>query len=85
MQIGDENVHRVRMLMDEIFDERNFVSQISFAKTSGYSTNFLTGVCGLYPVVRKIPAINKIPATLQQKRSGRERCHEIQSYSVFRL
>ena len=45
VQIGDENVHRVRSLMDEVFGEENFVSQIAFAKTSGYATNFLTGVC----------------------------------------
>ena len=45
MQIGDENVHRVRALMDEVFGERNFIAQIAFAKTSGYATNFLTGVC----------------------------------------
>ena len=32
VQIGDENVHRVRMLMDEIFGEENFVSQICFIK-----------------------------------------------------
>ena len=45
VQIGDENVHRVRALMDEVFGEKNFIAQISFAKTSGYATNFLTGVC----------------------------------------
>ena len=45
VQIGDENVHRVRAVMDEVFGDENFVAQISFAKTSGYATNFLTGVC----------------------------------------
>jgi adenine-specific DNA-methyltransferase len=45
VQIGDENVHRVRTVMDEVFGEDNCISQISFAKTSGYSTNFLTGIC----------------------------------------
>ena len=35
VQIGDENVHRVRALMDEVFGEDNFVSQISVAKTTG--------------------------------------------------
>ena len=35
VQIGDENVHRVRALMDEVFGEENFVSQIAFSKTSG--------------------------------------------------
>jgi adenine-specific DNA-methyltransferase len=32
VQIGDENVHRVRALMDEVFGEENFVSQINFRK-----------------------------------------------------
>lgn len=35
VQIGDENVHRVRALMDEVFGDDNFVSQIAFSKTSG--------------------------------------------------
>ena len=30
VQIGDENVHRVRALMDEVFGEGNFVAQITF-------------------------------------------------------
>ncbi|WP_193178044.1 site-specific DNA-methyltransferase [Oricola nitratireducens] len=41
VQIGDENVHRVRALMDEVFGEENFVSQIAFQKTS--SANSPTG------------------------------------------
>lgn len=35
VQIGDENVHRVRTLMDEVFGEENFVSQVTVLKTSG--------------------------------------------------
>lgn len=35
VQIGDENVHRVRHLLEEVFGEDNFVSLISFAKTTG--------------------------------------------------
>ena len=35
VQIGDENVHRVRALMDEVFGEENFVSLIAFTKTTG--------------------------------------------------
>jgi len=38
VQIGDENVHRVRSLMDEIFGSENFVTVISFQKT-GYATS----------------------------------------------
>ena len=33
VQIGDENVHRVRALMDEVFGEENFVNLISVKKT----------------------------------------------------
>jgi adenine-specific DNA-methyltransferase len=32
VRIGDENVHRVRALMDEVFGEDNFVSLIAFTK-----------------------------------------------------
>ena len=38
VQIGEENVHRVRALMDEIFGESNFCSLIVFQKTSGETT-----------------------------------------------
>lgn len=35
VQIGDENVHLVRSLMDEIFGSENFVAQIAMRTTSG--------------------------------------------------
>ncbi|MEA3278868.1 MAG: site-specific DNA-methyltransferase [Pseudomonadota bacterium] len=41
VQIGDENVHRVRALMDEVFGDRNFVSLITFLKTSSSTANEL--------------------------------------------
>src|SRR5215210_6164361 len=44
VQIGDENVHRVRAVMDEVFGEDNFITQIA-TKTSGGSTGiYLPGV-----------------------------------------
>ncbi len=42
VQIGDENVHRVRALMDEVFGERNFVSEITFKVTA----NLVAGTLG---------------------------------------
>ena len=33
VQIGDENIHRVRALMDEVFGQDNFINLISFVKT----------------------------------------------------
>ena len=35
VQIGDENVHRVRALMDEVFGEESLVAIITFKKTAG--------------------------------------------------
>ncbi len=35
VQIGDENVHRVRALLDEVFGEENFVSLITCRTSSG--------------------------------------------------
>ena len=49
VQIGDENVQLVRMLMDEVFGSDNFVSNVTFVKTTGASspaaaTNLLASV-----------------------------------------
>ncbi len=44
VQIGDENVHRVRAVMDEVFGSENFVSDIHFTKTSGFAGNTLSNI-----------------------------------------
>ena len=44
VQIGDENVHRVRAVMDEVFGEQNFLSLISVQTTSGFKTNYIGNV-----------------------------------------
>ena len=43
VQIGDENVHRVRALMDEVMGQDNAVSQIAFRTTSGRAGSTLAG------------------------------------------
>jgi adenine-specific DNA-methyltransferase len=45
VQIGDENVHRVRALMDEVFGTDNIISQISIVKTSAQEDLLLPNVC----------------------------------------
>lgn len=45
VQIGDENLHRVRHLMDELFGVTNFMAVIQFKKTGGFETKGLAGVC----------------------------------------
>jgi adenine-specific DNA-methyltransferase len=45
VQIGDENIHLVRLLLDEVFGSQNFVSLITFAKTTGATVTYLPGTC----------------------------------------
>jgi len=44
VQIGDENVHRIRAVMDEVFGEENRIGLILFKKTGGLTTNFLASI-----------------------------------------
>jgi adenine-specific DNA-methyltransferase len=41
VQIGDENVHLVRSVLDEVFGSENFCSQIPFRKTTGKASGLL--------------------------------------------
>jgi adenine-specific DNA-methyltransferase len=46
VQIGDENVHLVRCLMDEIFGAENFVNQIVYrTKNMTLGGNLISGIC----------------------------------------
>jgi len=38
VQIGDENSHLVRSLLDEVYGQQNFLAEIAFIKTSGQSS-----------------------------------------------
>ena len=44
VQIGDENVHRVRALLDEVFGEDNFCSEIVYQKAPYATSNLLPPV-----------------------------------------
>lgn len=41
VQIGDENVHRVRAVMDEVFGPKNHCGDVVFVKTSGLGSSLL--------------------------------------------
>ena len=45
VQIGDENVHRVRALLDEVFGDDNSCGQIQFVKTAAQSSELIPSVC----------------------------------------
>jgi len=44
VQIGDENVHRVRAVMDEVFGEKNLIALVPFKKTGGKGGSFVDSV-----------------------------------------
>jgi adenine-specific DNA-methyltransferase len=43
VQIGEENCHLARGLLDEVFGQQNFISQIIFSKTASATSEFLSG------------------------------------------
>ena len=55
VQIGDENVHLVRSLLDEVFGSENFVSLITFKKTAGDDRPLPGRRRRLPPLVRQGP------------------------------
>jgi adenine-specific DNA-methyltransferase len=44
VQIGDENLHIVRCLMEEVFGSDNFVSEINFRKTGSAPSDFIPNI-----------------------------------------
>lgn len=44
VQIGDENVHRVRAVLDEVFGDENFVSLITLKKSGGMSQDSINNI-----------------------------------------
>src|SRR6266446_5948777 len=44
VQIGDENVHRIRSVMEEVFGESNFIGLICVKKTGGVGAKYLDTV-----------------------------------------
>ena len=44
IQISDENIHRVRQVVEEVFGAENFVSTISFLTTGGFEANKIANI-----------------------------------------
>jgi adenine-specific DNA-methyltransferase len=45
VQISDDNLHRVRAILDEVFGEQNYVAVIQFQKTTSATNLFVPIVC----------------------------------------
>ena len=80
VQIGDENLHRVRAVMDEVFGEDNFVSLISFAKTTGLES--VDRVAGAFDYIlwyaRDVGKIKYRPLALPRSAASAERFRTVQ-------
>src|SRR5262249_29016627 len=69
VQIGDENLHRVRSMMDEVFGEDNCVAQITIEKTSSQTQEYLSPVTDyVLWFARSKEALKFRPALLPKQR-----------------
>ncbi len=70
VQIGDENVHRVRALMDEVFGEDNFVSCVVINKTTSATSLYIAGTCDYILWSAKNYQALKYRQPFREKRAG---------------
>lgn len=72
VQIGDENIHRVRVLLDEIFGDENFFSQITLKKLSPLGTGGMANVTDYILWYAKSKEKIKFRPTFDMKPKGSE-------------
>jgi adenine-specific DNA-methyltransferase len=72
LQIGDENVHRVRGLAEEVFGADNFIAQIQVKKSGGATSQYLSGVTDFVLWYGKLQGKLKYrPAYVQRDSEGK--------------
>ena len=72
VQIGDENVHRVRALMDEVFGDENFCSLISYKTSVGLGSQGLDNTANYLVWYCKNRGVRKFRPILRQTIPGEE-------------
>jgi len=70
MQIGDENVHRVRAVMDEVFGEDNHCATITFAKNSSATDELISSPNDYLIWFSRNKAATKFRRVFQDKVAG---------------
>ncbi len=72
LQIGDENVHRVRGLAEEVFGADNFVAQIQVKKSGGATSQYLSGVTDfILWYAKSQPKLKYRPVYVQREPEGK--------------
>jgi adenine-specific DNA-methyltransferase len=72
VQIGDENVHRVRALMDEIFGETNFCSLITYKTSVGLGSQGLDNTANYIVWFSKNKEMRKFRPIIRTTTPGKE-------------
>ena len=71
VQIGDENVHLVRAVMDEVFGSENFVTTITLSKTTSATNPYLGGTVDyIHWYARDIASLKYRPLHLKKSAGG---------------
>ncbi|MCC6310882.1 MAG: site-specific DNA-methyltransferase, partial [Trueperaceae bacterium] len=70
VQIGDENVHRLRALMDEVFGGDNHVATIQFKKTGGFPSGAIASIADYALWYARTRSVLKYRGQLQHKGPG---------------
>lgn len=82
VQIGDENVHLVRCLLDEVFGSENIVSQVTFKTTTGRGEQYLSSASNFILWYAKQISALKYREPLMEKAAG---ASGADMYSLVRL
>ncbi len=82
MQIGDENVNRCALILDEVFGCENRVSMIQFQKTSNSSSNLLPNVGDFLLWYAKDIASIKFQKVYEDLGSVKEQLEFLSSYAM---
>ncbi|PWH10165.1 site-specific DNA-methyltransferase [Bacteroidetes bacterium SCGC AAA795-G10] len=72
VQISDDNVHRVRLILDEIFGEENYINQISFTKTQPLGAKFLPVTADFLILYGKEKSKTKFHQLFESKDIGKD-------------
>ena len=67
VQIGDENVHRVRAVMDEVFGDENLCAQLTVVKTASQSAELIAGTADYVLWFAKNRSVTKFRIPLTSK------------------
>jgi adenine-specific DNA-methyltransferase len=83
VQIGDENKHRVRVILDEVFGENNFVTEIAFSTTTGFETNYLSSIYNVLLWYAKSKRAAKFHGLYRDKVPGEPGATKYRQVSTF--